>query len=69
MKAQEDMIIKEESKSNPDLIQSSSEGEAHYLKECELALLIGVLNSDGSGLLTKFLVGPRFVDIWRPEEI
>ena len=46
-----------------------SEEEAHYLEECELALLIGILNSDGSGQLTEYLTSALFIDIWKPEEI
>jgi len=40
-----------------------------YLKECELALLTGILHSDNSGHLTTYLTSELFIDIWKPDEI
>jgi hypothetical protein len=47
---------------------SDEEGE-NYFKECELPLILGMINSDGSGKLIEYLTSAIFLDIWRPEEI
>lgn len=61
LKEQEAEMFIEEQKDVPE------EGET-FLKECELPLLLSIVNSDGSGKLTEYLTSDMFLDIWRPEE-
>lgn len=38
------------------------------MKDCDLALMVAVLNSDGTGL-TEFVTSSMFLDIWNADEI